>query len=254
MNSISVLDNRYPVRTVFTSNSDWQSHADWHRAECRSAAFGEYLCAPLDRVFYAYEGHTGNVLSVTRENVEELEAMDKDKIPERIGEYDALVTDVPHTMLCICTADCLPLFLYDPGQNVVAIAHCGWRGICNGIVSNTVNAMVERFGADPSRIVAAFGPSICKRCYEVGGELKDDFARRFSPQEVESLFTARTDGKFLLDSRGAVALELLRAGVRQEEIHDVGICTFESDDYASLRGEGAYVEAVRQTISGIVLA
>ncbi len=254
MNSISALDDRYPVKTVFTNNSDWQSHEDWHRVECRNAAFQEYLRVPLTRVFYAYEEHTGNVLAITSSNVEDLEAMDKNRIPEQIGEYDALVTDVPRTMLCICTADCLPLFLYDPEQNVAAIAHCGWRGICNGIVSNTVCSMVDRFGTDPGSVVAAFGPSICKRCYEVGGELKDDFARRFSPQEVESLFTARTNGKFLLDSRRAVALELLRAGVRQEKIHDVDICTLESDDYASLRGEGAYVEAVRQTISGIVLA
>ena len=253
MNSISVLDSQYPVRTVFTNNSDWQSHADWHRTECRNAAFEEYLRVPLNHVFYAYEGHTGNVLAVTVENVGELEAVDKIEIPERIGAYDALVTDIPHTMLCICTADCLPLFLYDPRQNVAAIAHCGWRGICNGIVFNTVRAMVERFGTDPRYVAAAFGPSICKRCYEVGGELKDDFARRFSPQEVESLFTARTDGKFLLDCRRAVALELLRAGVRQEKVHDVDICTYESDDYPSFRGEGAYVEAARQMFSGIVL-
>lgn len=254
MNSISILDDRYPIKTVFTNNSDWQSHEGWHRVECRNAAFQEYLRVPLTRVFYAYEEHTGNVLAITSSNVEDLEAMDKNRIPEQIGEYDALVTDVPRTMLCICTADCLPLFLYDPEQNVAAIAHCGWRGICNGIVSNTVCSMVDRFGTDPGSVVAAFGPSICKRCYEVGGELKDAFARRFLPQEVQSLFMPLPSGKFLLDSRGAVALELLRAGVRQEEIHDVGICTFESDDYASLRGEGAYVEAVRQTISGIVLA
>jgi YfiH family protein len=253
MNSISILDDRYPVKTVFTDNSDGQSHEGWHRVECRNAAFEEYLRVPLSHVFYAYEEHTGNVLVVTSENVEDLEAMDKDRIPEQIGEYDALATDVPHTMLCICTADCLPLFLYDPRQNVAAIAHCGWRGICNGIVSNTARSMVEHFGTNPRDVVAAFGPSICKGCYEVGGELKDAFARRFLPQEVQRLFASLPSGKFLLDSRNAVALELLREGVRQDKIHDVGICTFESDDYPSFRGEGTYVKAERQMISGIVL-
>ncbi len=254
MRSIPFLDDRFSVRTLYTDNVDWQSHDDWQLTESRNAVLKKYVNVPVERVVYAFEVGSSDVLAVTENNIEELASVKKEDIPGRFGTFDAMVTALPGTMLCICTADCLPLFLYEPEKNLAAIAHCGWTGISGGVVSNTIAVMVERYGADPKCVVAAIGPGICERCYEVGGELKDAFAERFSPDEVECLFMPRQDGKFLLNLRKAVMLELQHVGVRSEAIHDTGICTYEAELYPSCRRVGRHIPPKQQTVSGIVLA
>ena len=253
MKSIPSLDGQYPVRTVFTDCADGQRHADWQRAEVRADAFRQYLGVPLERVFYAYEKDAGDVLDITVACADTMQYTKKEDIYQRFGGFDAMVTAIPSTMLCVCAADCLPLFLYDPDRNVAGIAHCGWRGICAGIVSNIVGVMTRHYGVDARHVIAAFGPCICGRCYEVGGELRDAFAERFTPSELPSLFTPKEDGKYLLDLRESVRLELLRAGVNPAQIHDTGICTYERKEYPSCRRSGAHVEVRHQIFSGIVL-
>lgn len=253
MESIGFLDDRYPVRTVYTNSSEWSSYVGLPPSEDRRKALQAYLGTPIDQLTYAYETHSGTVLAITSSVAQTLTRINVSDIPSRIGTYDAMVTALPRTMLCILTADCLPLFLYDPQHHVAAIAHCGWRGICNGIASGTVGVMADRFGVNPQHVVAAFGPAICKRCYEVGDELMEAFATRFSKTEVAQIFGAGRDGKSLLDLRAAVTLELRHSGVQPERIHDTGICTFESKAYPSCRRSGKLLAAHQQMHSGIML-
>ena len=253
MRSIPSLDDRHSVRTVFTDSADGQRHADWQCAEVRAEAFREYLGVPLERVFYAYEKDAADVLDITGECAEKLQNTEKEDIYEHFGGFDALVTAIPGTMLCVCAADCLPLFLYDPSTNVAGIAHCGWRGVCAGIVPNTIGVMGAHYGVDPRQVMAAFGPCICGRCYEVGGELRDAFAERFTTSDLLSLFTPKDKGKYLLDLKESVRLELLRAGVKPAQIYDTDICTYEHREYPSCRRSGTHIEVRHQIFSGIAL-
>ena len=119
-------------------------------------------------------------------------------------------------------------------------------------MSNTIDVMAERYGTSPQNIVAAFGPGICEKCYEVGDDLVAAFSKRFSSDEAKSLSTPKANGKLLLDLRKAVSLELFRMGVESQNIHDVGICSYETEAYSSYRRNGPS-EIGRQTLSGIVL-
>ena len=252
MKSIPFFDDQHPVRIIYTDNADWQAHAGWQDADVRKSVIQDYLQMSLRHIFYAYEVDSSDVLTITDENFESLEAIGKEDIFERIGGYDAMVTSVHKVMLCVCTADCLPLCLFDSQGRVAAVAHCGWRGICSGVVSNAVEVMVNRFGVNPAQVIAVYGPAICGSCYEVGGELKDAFATRFSPDEIELLFTPQSDGAYLLSLELAVTMELRRAGVRLESIYDTGICSFEAKNYPSFRRSG-HLDAAKQMFSGIVL-
>lgn len=93
---------------------------------------------------------------------------------ESLDGVDALVTDRPDQLLCINTADCLPLLLYDPVAKIIGAAHCGWRGTVGGIAAATMREM-ERLGARESRTLAAVGPYICRECFEVGPEVACQF-------------------------------------------------------------------------------
>ena len=253
MQSITFLDDSYPVKTVISDREDCQRPSGWQDADSRKSIIEAYLQTPLKRVYYARETHSGSVFSVLDNDVSDtLETVSEACRIGPSGGYDAMVTAVPGILLCVWTADCIPLFLYDTAKHAAAIAHCGWRGICKGIVENTLEEMGRCFGSSAKNILAAFGPGICADCYEVGSELIEAFSARFSREELGELFRPKENGKYLLDLRKAITFALLRKGVRPDRIHDAGICSYESRDFASYRRNGPS-EASRQTLSGIVL-
>ena len=253
MHSITFLDDRYPVKTLVSEKEDWRSRSGWRNDDSRKTVLQAYLQTHLKRVVYARETHSGSVISVSDNDVSgRLETVSEAFHIGPSGGYDAVLTASRGILLCIWTADCFPLFLYDTANHAAAIAHCGWRGICSGIVENTLNAMRRRFGTDPRQIAAAFGPGICGNCYEVTGEMPALFAQRFPAQTLETLFRPLDAGKYLLDLRKAIITELIGAGAEPSNICDTGPCSYESGAYASFRRDGRSIPD-RQTLSGIVL-
>lgn len=140
-------------------------------------------------------------------------------------EADAMVTRQPLLALGILTADCTPILLADAEAGVVGAAHAGWRGAVDGIVGNTVAAMIEQ-GAEPSRIVAAIGPTISSENYEVGPHFMDDFVK-LRPDGWRH-FSTHNGGRAHFDLPGFVTAELERAGVGKVE--RVGLCTYGHPD------------------------
>lgn len=88
---------------------------------------------------------------------------------------DALVTTTPHVALGIYTADCVPVLLADPTVPIVGVAHGGWKGLYQGILSKTV-ACMQAHGAHVQNTVAAIGPCIRSESYSVGEEFAEHFS------------------------------------------------------------------------------
>ena len=60
----------------------------------------------------------------------------------RPEDTDAVITDSPGLCVCVKTADCIPILLYDARQRIVAAVHAGWRGTVAGIVKKTIKEMM----------------------------------------------------------------------------------------------------------------
>lgn len=95
---------------------------------------------------------------------------------------DGLITNDKDVILCIFTADCMPVFLASRDYSVVAMVHAGWRGLAGGIIESATIRFLEDFGISPQDIFAYIGPHISKCCYRIGDELKKAFNR---PPEEE---------------------------------------------------------------------
>ncbi|WP_320778084.1 peptidoglycan editing factor PgeF [Streptomyces sp. CRN 30] len=144
-----------------------------------------------------------------------------------VPETDAVVTAERGLALAVLTADCVPVLLADPVAGVAAAAHAGRPGLVAAVVPAAVRAMAE-LGADPARIVARTGPSVCGRCYEVPEAMRAEVAA------VEPAAYAETAwGTPAVDVAAGVHAQLERLGVRTRAQSPV--CTLESKDHFSYR-------------------
>ncbi len=154
-------------------------------------------------------------------------------LPAGRPEADILVSNNPATAIAVRAADCVPLLLADAVTGSVAAVHAGWRGTAAGAARVAVEALQREFGADPSNLVAAIGPSIGACCYEVGTDLVDAFAAAGHPRHlIDRWFLARPPQrgsaerpKLRLDVAGANRDQLILAGVNEARVYTSGLCT-----------------------------
>ncbi|MFF7689840.1 peptidoglycan editing factor PgeF [Streptomyces syringium] len=146
-----------------------------------------------------------------------------------IPAVDALVTARRGLALAVLTADCTPVLLADPVAGVAGAAHAGRPGLVAGVVPAVVESMTA-LGAEPARIVARLGPSVCGLCYEVPEEMRAEVAK-----VVPEAWATTRQGTPAVDVGAGVRAQLSRLGVQiSGQSH---ICTLESKDHFSYRRE-----------------
>lgn len=136
---------------------------------------------------------------------------------------DGLYTDEAGLALITYHADCVPLIFYDPKRRSAAICHAGWRGIASHIAQNAVTALCT-IGSRPEDILAAVGPCISVRHFEVGPEVSDIFDREYGAETIE-----KRDGSLYVDLPRACVLDMIKNGIVPGKITVSDICTYETD-------------------------
>jgi polyphenol oxidase len=158
--------------------------------------------------------------------------------PFDLSNTDGLVTRRKGICLCILAADCVPILLYDPFEQVIAALHAGWRGTYGRIVSRAIERMVKIYGCKPAHILAGIGPSISQQQYEVGNEVSGYFKLLFS-DHPEIVKKNPDTGKDHIDLQGANRILLHRAGLKDEHMEVSSLCTFNNPDlFFSARRDG----------------
>jgi YfiH family protein len=146
--------------------------------------------------------------------------------PGHYHGYDALITDRTNLFLCIFTADCYPVLIYDPQHNASAAIHAGWKGSAGKIVLKTMTAMQSSFNSEPSECLAYIGTGISPEAYEVGREVAMEFppdCRHRSPSRKE-------EEKYLLDLGMVNYRQLLATGIPASNIERSPFCTVRNSD------------------------
>jgi YfiH family protein len=161
---------------------------------------------------------------------------------------DGYVTCDIGTAVGIKTADCTPILLEDSDARVIAAIHAGWRGTFSDICGEGVRKMIE-LGAKASNIVAAIGPSICQKCYEVGEDVYQAAVECMGADASGFFKKTNMQGKYLADVRGAARQLLLRAGINENNIESIDICTYE---HPELFWSHRYTQGVRGTMLNVI--
>ena len=156
------------------------------------------------------------------------------RLHDIIQDTDALITDIPNVVLCIKTADCLPLFLYAPEKRVIGIAHIGWRGAMAQLAIKTINSMQDKYGVDCSKLLAVVGVGCGGCCYEVSESVANYFPSKF--------YNKTQSGKIYLHLKEFVKTQLKTCGLSDGHIEISNICSIcNSDKYFSYRAQNGVV-------------
>jgi YfiH family protein len=148
-------------------------------------------------------------------------------------QADALWSDRRRVLLGIVAADCVPVFLIEPG-GAIGIAHAGWMGTSLGVTRALVREL-HSHGIEPSRLVASLGPSIGPCCYTIHEERAELVRERLGPGNDDIV----ADGR--MDLWAANARQLRDEGVETVEVS--GICTrCGGEDVWSYRGRTSDAE------------
>jgi YfiH family protein len=156
-------------------------------------------------------------------------------------EADGVVTGAPGVLCGALSADCAPILIVDPEAKLVGAVHAGWKGALSGVVEAGVKAMID-LGGRAERMVAAVGPCIGPRSYEVGEEFEARFVA-IARSHGAFFRPGGTADKRLFDLPGFVVQRLTEAGIGQSEW--IGADTAADEDFFSnrrafRRGESDY--------------
>lgn len=148
---------------------------------------------------------------------------------------DAAFTQRREVVCVTMTADCLPVLVCDTQGSIVAAVHAGWRSLCDGVIEQTIQAMLaQRPDLKPNQLMAWLGPAIGPQVFEVGEEVSAQFIAKDS--HAASAFVARGDK--WLGNLPMIARQRLRLlGI--EAVFGGNECTYSSPEkYFSFRRDG----------------
>jgi YfiH family protein len=154
-------------------------------------------------------------------------------------EADAAVTNVPDEVLAIMTADCLPVLLSNNDGTIIGAAHAGWRGLCDGVLENTVAEMLKLSKQSSAKdFIAWMGPAIGPESFEVG----EDVVGRFQEcglHDMKHCFLPipNKPGKYLADIYQLARDRLKSVGI--SSIFGGSFCTVQDQEqFFSYRRDG----------------
>lgn len=167
-----------------------------------------------------------------------------------IEDTDAVITSERGIFVCVQTADCVPVLLFDTQKKVVAAIHAGWRGTVSKIVQKTILKMAQEFDCNPDDLVAGIGPSIHMHAYEVGPEVVKSVESVFA-NSSSILKPSLNAGHSYFDLWEANKTLLIESGISEQNIEVMGLCSYEhSNLFYSARRDGA---DTGRMVSGIKL-
>lgn len=181
--------------------------------------FAEGAGIDYDDMAVVNHEHGANVLRIAHEH--RGRGFYKDPLPP----CDGIITDDPTVTLVTSHADCGAYFFYDPVHRAIGMAHAGWKGTLLRIGAEMARRMAEELDTDPSDIIAATGPCMCRDCFEVDADLGEKFQSEFG---YPGISRPGRQGKAYVDLELAAAVQFVEAGIRPESITLMNACTYEN--------------------------
>ena len=128
---------------------------------------------------------------------------------------DALITNLPNTILGILTADCAPVLAYDQKQKIIGAIHIGWKGAYKNILKETIEEM-KNLGSNVENLILAIGPCIGPNSYEVGEEFFNYFISKSNKYKIH--FKKNNINEYFFDLPNFIYTQATKYGIKKSNI------------------------------------
>jgi len=211
--------------------ADWPAPKNIHA--CTTTRAGGVSVAPFDALNVG--DHCGDDVKAVQENrarlrqhlalpaepqwlqqVHGINVVDAMQMSARVA--DAAFTTQRGVVLSIMTADCLPLLICNRAGNWISTAHAGWRGLCGGVIEQTIAC----YDGDKNDLLVWLGPAIGPDAFEVGDEVKAAFIAHDA--QAALAFKPSPQGRWLADLFLLARQRLARLGITS--VFGGGVCTY----------------------------
>jgi len=160
-----------------------------------------------ENIFLLHQTHSSKFIFIKK----------KFEINKKKIKADAVITNKRKLPIAVLTADCVPILLYDDKNSMIAAIHAGWKGAYKGIVKKVINFMVKQ-GCKESSIIAAIGPCISQKSYNV----KEDFRKKFIKKDKKNkIFFKRKKDMIYFDLPNFVKSQLKFNKIRNIDMMNV---------------------------------
>lgn len=168
-------------------------------------------------------------------------------------QADSHFTKETNLALCVITADCVPIFFYEPEIGLISGVHAGWRGVAARIIPKTIRKLIDQ-GANPRKMTAIIGPHIQKQSFEVENDVRDQILASIASLNGSDPNLSRADSnlyndiisvsayaevvsekKSLVDLNLIVKTQLQQEGIESESVFDLHIDTVQNPLFHSYR-------------------
>ena len=161
------------------------------------------MAVKRDKLVLMHQTHSNKVIEIKKNNC-------RKKIIA-----DAMITKMKDLAICVLTADCVPIIVYDSRSEIIGCIHAGWKGAFYGIIDNTIKKIKKL--SPNNKIYSAVGPCIGEKSYEVDDKFYKKFVSKSWKNKI--YFTHKNKTKKLFDLRKFVTNKLLKLSVKVDQIN-----------------------------------
>ena len=156
-----------------------------------------------NRLILMQQTHSNKVVEIKKHNYQK-------KI-----NADAMITKMSGIAICVLTADCVPIIIYDIKNKIIGCIHAGWKGAFSGIINNTINKL-KKLNKN-NKIYASVGPCIGEKSYEIDFSFYKKFVSKSRKNKI--YFKNKNKTKKLFNLRKFVTDRLLRLNVKVDQVN-----------------------------------
>lgn len=227
-------------------NIGFSTGDQWDRVLSNRLLLSNKINIPLSKFVFSHQIHSSNIHIVTAKDSGK-GIYGQDCIPEA----DAMITCEKNIVMCVKTADCIPIFCYEPRRQIIAIIHAGWKGTSQNITRKTVELMRDNFGCQICNIHAGIGAGAGMCCYNVQEDVFQALKKTVSSSLSETYYKNIDSENYYIDLKQINRLHLIEAGVPMSQIEINSKCSICNDNYFSFRANPG--QKVGQMCAGIVM-
>ncbi len=160
---------------------------------------------------------------------------------------DAIFTTDRSLVLTILAADALPIVMSDRRRgSFLALINGSIWSADRGIIGNAVRRVRSELSVDPARLEVILGPGICRLCYV--SDVHKKSGEGFRNLESWTPYITESPKGNHINLKGFIIDRLVEEGVPEEQIHDLGLCTWHGEVVA---GSGhSFFSSLRSSRTG----